>query len=239
MASERDDNGFLSRWSRRKRGRDPQLDEQDETTEVETSAVRQTETTPSEKGGVVEPEETEEERENREAAEAVDIEELAYESDFSLFLKRGVPDALRRKAMRKLWTSNPVLANVDGLNDYDEDFADPALNVFRSTWQVGRGFLTDADRKTPVAAATVANEERAEIEKKEATANSAAEEAFPENAASEDLTVADDSTLNVEDSPVSDRPSDDPEVTPEQDAQAEEPPVRRVSLRSRLLDGQD
>ena len=31
--------------------------------------------------------------------------------------------ALRRLALRRLWRSDPVLANLDGLNDYDEDFA--------------------------------------------------------------------------------------------------------------------
>lgn len=51
-----------------------------------------------------------------------DPESLTYESDFSAFLKDGVSDEVRKLALRKLWRSNPVLANLDGLNDYDEDF---------------------------------------------------------------------------------------------------------------------
>jgi hypothetical protein len=37
-------------------------------------------------------------------------------------MKQAVPEELRRLALRKLWRSDPVLANVDGLNDYDLDY---------------------------------------------------------------------------------------------------------------------
>lgn len=125
-------NGFLSRWSRRKR--EGGLDDE---------AVAETVKTQQDEAPVDDVTETEEERANREAAEAVDIDALTYESDFSVFMKSGVPLLLRRAAMRKLWASNPVLANVDGLNDYDENFADPAMNVFKSAWQAGRGYLKE------------------------------------------------------------------------------------------------
>ena len=52
-----------------------------------------------------------------------DLEELGAESDYRPFLQRTVAPALRRLALRRLWQSDPVLANLDGLNDYDEDFA--------------------------------------------------------------------------------------------------------------------
>jgi Protein of unknown function (DUF3306) len=48
-----------------------------------------------------------------------DIETLNYESDFTAFLREGVPELIKRQALRKLWTSDPILANLDGLNDYD------------------------------------------------------------------------------------------------------------------------
>ena len=51
-----------------------------------------------------------------------DIESLDKDSDFTGFLQAGVPEELKNLALRKLWLSDPVLANVDGLNDYDEDF---------------------------------------------------------------------------------------------------------------------
>ena len=52
-----------------------------------------------------------------------DVEELGAESDYRPFLQRTVTPALRRLALRRLWRSDPVFANLDGLNDYDEDFA--------------------------------------------------------------------------------------------------------------------
>ncbi len=52
-----------------------------------------------------------------------DIDSLGPDSDYRPFLQRNVAPALRRIALRRLWQSDPVLANLDGLNDYDEDFA--------------------------------------------------------------------------------------------------------------------
>ncbi len=51
-----------------------------------------------------------------------DIETLEKDSDYKPFLAEGVPEAIKKLALRKLWASDPVLANIDGLNDYDEDF---------------------------------------------------------------------------------------------------------------------
>ncbi len=56
-----------------------------------------------------------------------DVETLTYESDFTAFLQKGVPESLQRLALAKLWRSNPVLANLDGLNDYDWDFTEGGL----------------------------------------------------------------------------------------------------------------
>ncbi len=50
------------------------------------------------------------------------LEDLGEESDFSAFLSQGVSDALRRKALRKLW-GLPMCTALDGLNDYDDDFS--------------------------------------------------------------------------------------------------------------------
>lgn len=76
-----------------------------------------------------------------------DIDSLTVESDFTQFLRKEVPKTLQRKALRKLWTSDPVFACLDGLNDYEEDFTDAATVVegMKSSYQVGRGFLTDEE----------------------------------------------------------------------------------------------
>lgn len=48
-----------------------------------------------------------------------DIETLTYDSDFSVFMRKGVPELIKQQALRKLWGTDPILANLDGLNDYD------------------------------------------------------------------------------------------------------------------------
>ncbi|HDZ75475.1 MAG TPA: DUF3306 domain-containing protein [Aurantimonas coralicida] len=127
--------GFLSRWSRRKREPD----------EIEPAV----EIAPDDVAPVIEADTPDPEaEENRIAAEAIDIDSLVQGDDFSLFLKRGVPELLRKQALRKLWRTNPVFANLDGLNDYDEDFRNPAHNAYKSLWQVGRGFLSVEEQET-------------------------------------------------------------------------------------------
>ncbi len=71
--------------------------------------------------------------------EDVDPERLDPETtDFSRFLKEDVPERLQRAALRRLWSSDETFANLDGLNDYDEDFtpagiAAAAADFFRRT----------------------------------------------------------------------------------------------------------
>ncbi|AUH33441.1 DUF3306 domain-containing protein [Paracoccus tegillarcae] len=75
-----------------------------------------------------------------------DPDGLRAGDDFTAFLRREVPDFLRRRALRRLWTSNPVLANLDGLVDHDDDFTDAATVKpgMRTAYQVGRGMIDRA-----------------------------------------------------------------------------------------------
>ncbi|WP_212525509.1 DUF3306 domain-containing protein [Actibacterium sp. MT2.3-13A] len=70
-----------------------------------------------------------------------DPDTLRPGDDFAAFMQRAVPERLRRRALRKLWTSNPVLANLDGLVDHGEDFTDAATVTpdLRTAYEVGRG----------------------------------------------------------------------------------------------------
>lgn len=72
-----------------------------------------------------------------------DPDSLEMGDDFSAFMAKAVPDRLRRRALRTLWRSNPVLANVDMLVDYGEDFTDSAMVVenMQTAYQVGKGML--------------------------------------------------------------------------------------------------
>lgn len=70
-----------------------------------------------------------------------DPDTLEPGDDFSGFMARAVPDRIRSRALRKLWLTNPVLANVDGLVDYGEDFTDAACVIenLSTSYQVGKG----------------------------------------------------------------------------------------------------
>jgi hypothetical protein len=78
------------------------------------------------------------------------LDELTAESDYTQFLVDGVPQALKNAALRKLWTSDPVYAVLDGLNDYDEDFnlTDRIITMADTNYRIGRGFL-DQDEPEP------------------------------------------------------------------------------------------
>ena len=70
-----------------------------------------------------------------------DIETLDKDSDFTPFLNVNVPDQLRRLALKKLWASDPVFANLDGLNDYDEDYSTLGMIAEKvsSVFKLGEG----------------------------------------------------------------------------------------------------
>ncbi len=72
-----------------------------------------------------------------------DPDQLQAGDDVSGFMAKAVPDRLRRRALRRLWRLNPVLANVDGLVDYGEDYTDAAcvLENVQTAYQVGKGML--------------------------------------------------------------------------------------------------
>jgi hypothetical protein len=176
------------------------------------------ETEPVEDLSKAEPEETEEEKVNREAAESIDIDSLSYESDFSIFMKTGVPELLRRKAMRKLWSSNPVLANLDGLNDYDEDYADPKFNVFKSAWNVVGGYLGENETRSGNDDSLMAE---GALNSHEATEPKI--DAAGENSDIEDVAYASSAGTEAQD-----------EDEAQQGDAARDDPVPRVSLRQRL-----
>jgi len=68
--------------------------------------------------------------------------------DIKGFLRSEIPEALRRRALRSLWRSNPVLAVLDGLNDYDEDFSVVRASPggVKTLYQVGKGMFDKVER---------------------------------------------------------------------------------------------
>lgn len=92
--------------------------------------------------------------------ELPDPDTLQPGDDVTGFMAKAVPDRLRRRALRRLWRLNPVLANVDGLVDYGEDYTDAACVIenIQTTYQIGKGMLAhiealavEAEVETPEA----------------------------------------------------------------------------------------
>lgn len=73
-----------------------------------------------------------------------DPDTLCADDNISAFMDQLVPDRLRRRALRRFWRLNPVLANVDGLVDYGEDYTDSATVIenLQTAYQVGKGMLS-------------------------------------------------------------------------------------------------
>jgi hypothetical protein len=76
-----------------------------------------------------------------------DPDSLEEGADFKAFMAKAVPDRIRRRALRRLWISNPALANLDGLLDYGEDFTDSAkvIENMQTAYQVGKGMLAHVE----------------------------------------------------------------------------------------------
>ena len=72
-----------------------------------------------------------------------DPDTMRLGDDFSAFMAKAVPERLRRRALRRLWTSNPVLANLDELLEYGEDYTDAATVVenMQTVYKLGKGML--------------------------------------------------------------------------------------------------
>jgi len=223
--AEKPEGGLLSRWSARK------------------TAVAQSETATAE--ARIEAKRLEDERPeiearqaaNREIAEAIDIDVADYETDFTPFLKDGVPAALRRRALKAMWRTNPILANVDGLNDYDEDFraVEAGFEVVKSTWEVGRGYAAKAkevsremaDRDEEINKTEAARREAAEASPGDLRNKNDNAEAAPEDKGDEEILEGDDLAAATADEVT--EIENDPSL-------AKAPPVSpRATLRQRLL----
>ncbi len=117
--------------------------------------------------------------------ELPDPDTMKQGDDFSAFMADTVPERLRRRALRQLWRSNPVLANLDNLVDYGEDYTDAALVVehLQTAYQVGKGMLkhleamAEAAERAAEAAASGTGEDAAGEDMQEADAEQPALEA--------------------------------------------------------------
>lgn len=175
---------FLSRWSRRKRGLDNRetepvgeradLARDDPEADADPGATTEAECGSGTAG-------TADAQQLRDFKD-FDFDSLDYESDYTQFMGNDVSSEARQKALRKLWVSNPVLANMDGLDDYCEDYTDAAVclpkGMMKTAYQYGRGFLSDDEVAEWEALGRPADDAEAQ------TAATTSDEAAPEEPAS-------------------------------------------------------
>ena len=127
-----EDGNRLSRWSRLKRKRaDGEVVNEPKVTvkDGQGGAVPVMRDAPS--GAVPAVQEDDPDADERELTEEEQayvetlppVEELNKDSDFTGFMDKRVPEFLRRRALRKLWLSDPAFSFLDGMNEYDEDYS--------------------------------------------------------------------------------------------------------------------
>jgi soluble lytic murein transglycosylase-like protein len=128
-----EDKGFLSRWSDRKLSA-----EQDESA-LPSADIQQAD-------------EPAEEFEGKSDDEILSILELPDPETLTLgdtvekFMSGRVPERIRARALRAFWKTNPVLANLDGLDEYWDDYTDAAMIIenMETIYQVGKGYASQA-----------------------------------------------------------------------------------------------
>ena len=128
-----EEKGFLSRWSDRKLKSD-----------IEASENTLPDALPEEAA--------EDEFEGKSDEEILSILELPEPETLKLgdtvekFMDGRVPERIRARALRAFWKTNPVLANIDGLDEYCDDYTDAAMIIenMQTIYEVGKGYATQA-----------------------------------------------------------------------------------------------
>jgi hypothetical protein len=150
--SEKPDEPFLRRWSRLKRAGGATVAPRKAGGAAPVALARATPAGEPVPVAVKAPPDEEEKRpRTREEEEALikdldlpPIESLTKESDVTAFFKDGVPEDLRQKALKRLWSVDPQFDVVDVFTEYGGDYTkmDPIDPVTQTIYKVGMGFLS-------------------------------------------------------------------------------------------------
>ncbi len=178
--SEAGDEKFMSRWARRKAA----IQSGETLLEPDEIAAQAA----AEEALEQEQAKTLEEMSDEELLEEFDLPDpdtMEAGDDFSAFMKSAIPSRIKNRALRRLWLSNPALANLDMLVDYGDDFTDAAMVVpdMKTIYQVGKGIV----RKVEEAVEKV--DENTEVE-----SDSEQQEMALEEEAGEEASELDDAT---------------------------------------------
>jgi len=116
--------GFIQRWSRLKRL--PEQPSQSEPSGGETPPgaedsighfSHEGEASPQQGGQQAEP--------GFDPTTLPSIDSIAVDNDVRMFLQSGVPEDLKRSALRRMWVTDPAICNFIGVAENQWDFTDP------------------------------------------------------------------------------------------------------------------
>ncbi len=169
-----DDEGFLARWSRRKREAETTAAEPGEPTTAPEASDQPPLSQPPEVAEII--------------ARLPPIEEIAATTDIRAFLAPGVPSELRLAALRRVWKTDPAIRDFIGLAENQWDFNAP-------DGIPGFGSLVDPDEVRRLLAKVVGGDDT-ELERP------APETAAPDPARTEIAAAPDVSTQDSQDQPV-------------------------------------
>lgn len=111
-----DEEGFLARWSRRKRSAALKAREREEGGRGATGSPPETPAAPAPPEATPPP---------FDPAALPPIESIGAETDVRAFLAAGVPAELKRAALRKAWSADPAISGFVGLSENSWDFNAP------------------------------------------------------------------------------------------------------------------
>ena len=128
-----EDKGFLSRWSDRK-------------LKNETDAPSAAKADSNEETLGEDEFEGKSDDEILSILELPDPEKLKLGDTVEKFMDGRVPERIRARALRAFWKTNPVLANIDGLDEYCDDYTDAATVIenLQTIYEVGKGYAEQA-----------------------------------------------------------------------------------------------
>ncbi len=131
-----EESGFISRWAERKRR------VQDESQKMAAEAKE---------AATSEPQAADEFEGKTDDEILMELELPAPESlklgdSVAGFMDARVPERIRHRALRAFWKTNPVLANIDGLDEYCEDYTDAVMIIenMETIYEVGKGYASQA-----------------------------------------------------------------------------------------------
>jgi hypothetical protein len=123
--------GFLRRWSERKQ------------------AAREGTLQPTPAESVPDERSDQAPEEPFDPANLPSIDSLSADSDYTVFLRPGVPEALTNAALRQAWRSDPFISSFKEMADYDWDFNAPGYGALLPTDDVKALLSRVIDRPTP------------------------------------------------------------------------------------------